>query len=67
MMMIVYTQLFEKVDNFIANLRFNSFVSCLANVRSILGISNINENTEVKADRYPQYEVQNKFLFSLDV
>ena len=29
-----------------------------ANVRAILGISNVSENTEVKADRYPQYEVK---------
>ncbi|UJR35409.1 hypothetical protein I4U23_028166 [Adineta vaga] len=28
-----------------------------ANVRSILDIANINGNTEVKADRYPQYEI----------
>ncbi|CAF1164045.1 unnamed protein product [Rotaria magnacalcarata] len=39
-----------------------------ANVRSILGIANANDHTEVKADRYPQYEVyinapsQNKVL-----
>ncbi|CAF0870949.1 unnamed protein product [Rotaria sordida] len=39
-----------------------------ANIRSILGIANISDHTEVKADRYPQYEVyvnapsQNKTL-----
>lgn len=29
----------------------------IANVRAILGISNANDHTEVKADRHPQYEV----------
>lgn len=33
-----------------------------ANIRSILGISNINDNTEVRADRYPQYEVSENFV-----
>ncbi len=36
------------------------------NIRSILGISNINESTEVKADRYPQYEVDKySFLYKI--
>ena len=59
-MMIVYMQLFEKVfDRNNPRIEIFSFV---ANVRSLLSIANINDNTEVKADRYPQYEVYEHFL-----
>ena len=62
-MMIVYIHFFENVFqlNFIFNHISLSFHS-IANIRSILGIANVNENAEVKADRYPQYEVDENFL-----
>ena len=61
-MMEVWILSFEKVwrkTMFEQNL---FLMNSTANIRSILGISNINDNTEVRADRYPQYEVSENFV-----
>ncbi len=62
-MMIVFIQLYEKVFKKELIKEFTILLYLIANIRSILGISNINESTEVKADRYPQYEVYKSLFF----